>query len=65
MNDLYRDEKDEQKYHFYFIYWDRDDSRIFVPRRLGFGWTLNFANPLSYVILIIIAAIIAYLPKIL
>lgn len=37
------------------FYFNRNDSRLFVPKRIKIlGWTINFANPLSYVILALI-----------
>lgn len=36
------------------IYYNKDDPRIFVPKRNGFGYTLNFGNRWSYLILFII-----------
>ncbi|MBN2853901.1 MAG: hypothetical protein JXQ23_14315 [Clostridia bacterium] len=47
------------------FYFNPSDSRIFVERRLGLGFTLNFGNPLSYVIFFIITALIVviYLKK--
>ncbi len=42
----------------YFFYLNGNDSRIFVPKRIpGMGWTLNFANPYSYLILLAIIMI--------
>ncbi len=37
--------------HFYgrLIYVNPDDKRIFVPKRTGGGFTMNFANPLSVI----------------
>ncbi len=32
-------------------YFNRKDSTILVPKRFGVGWTFNFANPLSWLIL--------------
>jgi uncharacterized membrane protein len=32
------------------FYFNRDDPRILVPQRLGFGRTLNFAHPVSWVL---------------
>jgi uncharacterized membrane protein len=38
---------------FGILYFNKEDRRIIVPKRIGFlGWTLNFANPIVYVILI-------------
>ncbi len=45
------------------FYFNRDDSRVFVPKRFGYGWTLNFAKPASYVILfaiVVIAILVAW-----
>lgn len=36
------------------IYINRADPSIFLERRFGFGWTLNFGNPWSYVVLAVI-----------
>ncbi len=44
--------------HNTFFYVNKEDTNIFVPREYSFGYTLNFGNPISWVILIgIIAAI--------
>jgi len=42
------------------IYFNSKDSRLIVPKRNpSMGWTFNFANPLSYILLIgLIAAIV-------
>jgi uncharacterized membrane protein len=35
------------------LYFNKEDKRIFVSKRIGFlGWTVNFANPIAYVIMI-------------
>jgi uncharacterized membrane protein len=33
------------------IYVKKEDARIFVPKRLGIGWTINFGNPRSILVL--------------
>jgi uncharacterized membrane protein len=33
------------------IYWNADDGRIWVPKRLGLGWTLNFGRPAAWAML--------------
>lgn len=44
-------------YKWGFIYFNPNDKRVIVPKiNALFGWTLNFARPVSYVI---IAAFIA------
>ena len=30
------------------FYFNRDDRRLLVPKRIGFGRTLNFAQPVSW-----------------
>lgn len=31
------------------LYWNAADPRIFVPKRIGVGWTLNFGRPMAWV----------------
>lgn len=38
------------------IYVNRDDPSLFVERRFGFGWTLNFGNPRALAVLVGIVA---------
>jgi len=38
------------------FYSNREDPSIFVPKRYGIGYTLNFANPWSWVVLFLIVA---------
>ena len=47
------------------FYFNRDDRRILVPKRLGFGRTLNFAHPVSWLLfaLPIAIAVIAGAPR--
>lgn len=41
------------------VYFNRKDSRVITPKRIpGMGWTLNFANPYTYIIIIAIISII-------
>jgi len=43
------------------FYFNRNDPRILVPKRNpSMGWTLNFASPYSYILLIAIALIIIF-----
>ena len=47
------------------FYVNREDQRVLVPKRLGFGRTLNFAHPVSWVIfaLPIVVGVIAAVAK--
>lgn len=38
--------------------WNKKDHRVFTPKSWGIGWTLNFRNPRSW---IVVAAIVAYI----
>lgn len=49
-----------------FLYYNPKDTRLFPPKRWGWGLTVNFANPisiLSMVGLVIIFVVIAKLIK--
>ncbi|WP_338449704.1 DUF5808 domain-containing protein [Niallia oryzisoli] len=35
------------------FYFNKNDPSIFVEKRFGVGWTLNFANPIGYLIIIV------------
>jgi len=35
------------------FYFNKNDPSIFVEKRFGVGWTINFANPLGYLIVIV------------
>lgn len=41
------------------FYYNKEDKRILTPKRMrGLGWTINFANPYSLIIFLIIIGII-------
>jgi len=59
--ELDRMRNDPENYIWGIFYFNPKDSRFFVPKRnYWMGWTLNFANPYSYLIIlgIIIFAIL-------
>lgn len=45
---------DDSSWKFGLFYYNKKDKRLFPPKRFGFGWTVNFANPLSVIALIVI-----------
>ncbi|MCD6117339.1 hypothetical protein J7K93_10010 [bacterium] len=55
------DNKDKSKYYLGFIFWDTEDKRVFVPKRFGVGWTFNFANQRSIIILFATIVVCIYL----
>jgi uncharacterized membrane protein len=40
------------------LYFNRNDPSIFVEKRFGVGWTINFSNPIGYLIIFVPLAII-------
>ncbi len=60
-NDLDRMRNDPENYRWGIFYFNPKDSRFILPKRnVGMGWTLNFANPYSYLVILGII-ILAYL----
>ncbi len=51
--------EDKSKRKWLFFYYDINDPRLFVPKqRRMLGWTLNFGNKASWLILLLILAFI-------
>jgi uncharacterized membrane protein len=40
------------------VYINKEDPRLIVPKKDSSGWTFNFANRYSYIILVLIIAIV-------
>jgi uncharacterized membrane protein len=36
---------DSRNWYLGVFYYNPDDPAVFVPKRLGLGWTINFAHP--------------------
>jgi uncharacterized membrane protein len=61
-DELDRMRLDPDNYKWGIFYFNPRDSRIFLPKRIPImGFTLNFANPYSYLVLIILLAIILFM----
>jgi uncharacterized membrane protein len=52
--------KEYRKNHNDVFYYNKDDSNLFVPKSYGFGRTLNFANPISWVFVLAIIGLIVF-----
>lgn len=43
-----------------FFYYNKEDSNFFVPKAYGIGWTVNWANPISWVLILVIIGVIVF-----
>lgn len=41
-----------------FFYCNKEDSNFLVPKAYGIGWTVNWANPISWVFILAIIVFI-------
>lgn len=56
--------KDSKNWKLGIFYFNKEDKRIFPPKRFKyFGWTVNFANPFSILVLLLIILLIVFLSK--
>ncbi len=53
--------KDPANWKWGILYYNKNDKRIFPPKRSKLGWTINFANPLSIMALVAITLILVTL----
>lgn len=52
---------ESESWHAYVFYFNPKDKRLFLPKRTGLGWTINFAQPLAIVITVLLmVAIISF-----
>ncbi|HEX6479590.1 MAG TPA: DUF5808 domain-containing protein [Ktedonobacteraceae bacterium] len=58
--------RDDNRYWYAgFFYNNPDDPALFVPKRYGLGWTLNFGHPQAKLVLIgslVVILVLAILP---
>lgn len=51
--------KDPNNWKFGQFYFNKEDKRIFPPKRLPWmGWTVNFANPKSVIVFLLTIALV-------
>lgn len=53
----YRD-KNSSFWKFELFYYNKEDKRLFPPKKQDFGWTVNFANPCSVITFSMLLALI-------
>ena len=53
------DGTDERRWKGGIFYVNPDDPALFVEKRFGFGWTLNFGRPMAWVMSLVLLLVIA------
>lgn len=56
---------DDRSWRLGIIYFNREDPAVFVQKRFGVGWTVNFARPTAVALMVGIVAIPLLLPLLL
>lgn len=54
---IYTVENDDEKWIYGFIYYNKEDPKLMVEKRLGAGWSMNMAHPLGKFITILLVII--------
>lgn len=55
---------DPSNWKFGIFYFNKEDKRIFPPKRIkSLGWTINFSNPISVLVIIGIVAMLLILAE--
>jgi uncharacterized membrane protein len=58
-------EQDPDNYKWGIVYFNPKDNRIIVPKRNPYmGLTLNFANPYTYLVIVLLIAVVKILVNI-
>jgi uncharacterized membrane protein len=56
--------KDPNNWRLGIFYFNKQDKRIFPPKKIkAFGWTVNFANPLSILTIIGITIVVLLIQR--
>ncbi len=51
-NELYNMRNDPDNYKWGLFYYNKKDPGFLIPRKTGIGFSPNFANPYSYLVII-------------
>lgn len=51
--------RDDDNYWRGLLYVNREDPALFVPKRVGIGWAVNFGNPYSWLVLVGLVVVVA------
>jgi uncharacterized membrane protein len=41
-------DRNPEHWKLFFLYFNPDDPRLFVPKRTGLGYTINMARPIAW-----------------
>jgi len=55
------DPKEYNPYKWGIFYYDPEDKRVLIPKRFGIGWTFNFGNWKSYVLVAVLISLVAWM----
>ena len=56
--------KDPNNLKWRWLYYNKEDKRIFPPKRNKImGWTVNFANPISIIALVVLTVAIIIISR--
>jgi len=61
MEDFNDPTKDSNNYKWGFVYFNQSDPRVFVPKRFGIGYTLNFSKRYVLIGFLLILLVIFYM----
>lgn len=59
------DRDDDQYWKLGQFYYNKEDPSLFIEKRFGIGWTINFARPLAWITLLVIIALSIIIPIVL
>jgi uncharacterized membrane protein len=52
--------KEYRETHGSFFYCNKEDSNFLVPKTYGIGWTINWANPISWLFILLVVTVIIF-----
>ena len=57
---MQKDPTENSNWKFGIFFYDPDNKKVFVPKRFGIGWTLNFARVESVLIIGLLVIILLF-----
>ncbi len=50
-----------RRMHGVIVYFNKEDSNLFIPKSFGIGFTLNWGNPIAWLLILATIGIVAFL----